>query len=338
MRPLLQSAGNKETTVQRRQLLLATGLALPWRAFAQADWPNRPVKIVVNGGPGAPGDYTARVLAEGFAKAFGQPFIVENRPGANGILGTEYAVRQPADGYTLLLTFTAAQVVNPAIYDNLKYDGVRDFTPIAQIGSGGNILVVPTRVPARDLGEFVAYLQAHKDQPLSYGSWGVGSGGHLSMEALLQKTGQHMTHVPYRTMGNAVTDLGAGRLDCAFLQPATAKPLIEKGVVHPIAISGPTRHRDFPEVKTMTEQGVPFELASWYGLFAPGKLAPAIVQKLNTEVRRELALPELQDKWPRMGFTDFPQKSAEEFGEMVKRDARSWAEVARRGNIKVKSE
>lgn len=318
--------------------LAALAILLAATAAGAQDWPARTIHFVVPYPAGGIADKVARDAADELQRRLKQPVVVDNRAGAAGNIGFDYVARQPADGYTLLLTFAAAQVVNPAIYDNLKYDGVRDFTPIAQLGSGGNILVVPTRIPARNLGEFVDWLKAHANQPLSYGSWGVGSGGHLSMEALLQKTGLHMTHVPYRTMGNAVTDLGAGRLDCAFLQPATARPLIDKGVVHPIAISGPTRHRDFPEVKTMTEQGVPFELASWYGLFAPGRLSPVIVQKLNAEVRRELALPELQDKWPRMGFTDFPQKSAEEFGEMVKRDARSWAEVAKRGNIRVQVE
>jgi len=320
--------------MRRRQLLLAAGLGLPLLASAQSDWPDKPVKIIVNGGPGSPGDYTARLLAEGFAKTFKQPFIVDNRPGANGILGTEFAARQPADGYTLLLTFTAAQVVNPALYADLKYDGVRDFAAIAQLGSGGNLLVVPTRIAARNLGEFVDYLKAHQNEPLSYGSWGIGSGGHLSMEVLLQKTGQRMTHVPYRTMNNAVADLASGRLDCSFLQVATARPLIEKGVVHPIAISGPTRHKEFPQVKTMTEQGVPFELASWYGLFAPAGTPPAIVAQLNADVRRQLTLPELRDKWPHMGFTDFPLKTTGEFADMVRHDARAWADVVRRANIK----
>jgi tripartite-type tricarboxylate transporter receptor subunit TctC len=198
-----------------------------------------------------------------------------------------------------VLTYAAAQVVNPYIYDNAKYDGVSDFTAIAQLGSGGTLLVVPTRMGARNLNEFVTYLKSRSNDPLSYGSWGVGSGGHLSMKVLLQKTGQHMTHVPYRTMSSAVLDLAAGRLDSAFLPMATARPLLEKGSIRAIAISGPSRHPDLPEVKTMTEQGVPFELAAWYGLFASGKIPSAIAHKLNAEVRRQLTRPELQDKWPR---------------------------------------
>jgi len=317
-----------------KTIVLTAGLLTPWLTSAQTDWPSRPVKIIVNGAPGSPGDYTARLLADGLAQTFKQPFVVDNRPGANGILGTEFAAHQPPDGYTLLLTYTAAQVVNPYIYDNAKYDGIRDFTAIAQLGSGGTLLVVPTKIGARNLNEFVTYLKSRSNDPLSYGSWGVGSGGHLSMEVLLLKTGQHMTHVPYRTMNSAVLDLAAGRLDSAFLPMATARPLLDKGSIRAIAISGPSRHPDLPEVKTMTEQGVSFELAAWYGLFASGKIPPAIAHKLNAEVRRQLTQPELQDKWPRMGFTEFPLKTAEEFAETVRQDAGKWSEIVRKGNIK----
>lgn len=313
--------------------LLGAGLFTPWLAAAQAAWPSRPVKIIVNGAPGAPGDFTARLLADHFAQTFGQPFVIENRPGANGMLGTELAARQPGDGYTLLLTYTAAQVVNPLIHANAKYDGVRDFTPIAQLGAGGTVLVVPTRLKAKDVREFVAHLQSRGDQPLSYGSWGIGSGGHLSMEALLQKTGQRMTHVPYRTMNSAVGDLAAGRLDSAFLPLGTARPLLEKGLVRAIAISGGNRHPELPEVRTLKEQGIPFELTAWYGLFAPGSLPPAITHRLNAEVRRLLAHPELKDHWPRIGFTEFPLKTAEEFAATVRDDARAWGEIVRKANI-----
>lgn len=318
-----------------KSIALTAALLTPWLTSAQADWPHRPVKIIVNGAPGSPGDMTARLLADGFTKTFKQPFIVDNRPGANGILGTEYAAHQPPDSYTLLLTFTAAQVVNPLIYGNAKYDGVRDFTAIAQLGSGGTLLVVPTSLKAQSLGEFVAYLKSRPANSMSYGSWGVGSGGHLSMEVLLQSAGQHMNHIPYKTMNSAVLDLASGRLDSAFLPMATARPLLDKGQVRAIAISGPYRHRELPEVKTMTEQGVPFELAAWYGLFASGSISKEIANKLNADVRRMLTQPELKDKWPRMGFTEFPLKTADEFADTVRQDARKWAEVVRKAGIKV---
>lgn len=301
---------------------------------AQHDWPKRPVRMVVNGSPGSTGDVAARLLADAFAQTFKQPFIVDNRPGANGMLGSEFVARQPADGHTLLFTYTAALLVNPVIYDNFKYDAIKDFTPIAQVGSLGTLLVVPSQLPVHNVPEFVSYLKSKAATPPSYGSWGVGSGGHLSMEALLARTGQHMVHVPYRTLHAAVMDLASGRLDSAFLPPGAAWPLLDKGQVRAIAITGAQRSREFPDLKTLTEQGVPFDLTAWYGLFAPTGTPASIVSKLNAETRRMATLPELQERWRRLGFSDMPTKTAEEFAATVRQDAREWGDFARKAHIR----
>ena len=315
------------------RILFGLALLICSGAHAQNDWPNRPVRIVVNGSAGSTGDIAARLLADSFTKTFKQSFIVDNRAGANGMLGSEFVAKQPADGYTLLLTYTAAMVVNPVIYDNVRYD-LKDFSPVAQVGSLGTLLVVPTQLPVHNLAQFITYLKSKSTEPPSYGSWGTGSGGHLSMEALLQRTGQRMVHVPYRTVSAAAIDLVSHRLDSAFLPPATALPFIEKGQIRAIAITGSHRSPDFPDIKTMTEQGIAFDLTAWYGLFAPSGTSPSIVNKLNEETRRVVKLPQTQERWHRLGFLEMASKTVDQFSAMVLQDAREWREYVRIGHIR----
>lgn len=316
------------------RLLLWLVLLVCTSVQAQNDWPKRPVRIVVNGSPGSTGDVAVRLMADAFAQTFKQAFIVDNRPGANGMLGSEFVARQAADGHTLLFTYTAALLVNPAIYDHFKHDAIKDFTPIAQVGSLGTLLVVASHLPIHNVPEFVSYLKTRAATPPSYGSWGIGSGGHLSMEALLQRTGQQMVHVPYRTLHAAALDIASGRLDSAFLPPGAALPLLEKGQVRAIAITGAQRSREFLDIKTLTEQGVPFDLTAWYGLFAPAGTSAAVVNRLNAEARRVAALPELQERWRRLGFSDMPSRTADEFATLVRQDAREWGDFVRKGHIR----
>ena len=319
---------------QWHRLLLWLVLLVCTSASAQHDWPKRPVKIVVNGSPGSTGDVSVRLLADSFAQTFKQAFVVDNRPGANGMLGSEFVARQAADGHTLLFTYTAALLVNPTIYDHFKYDAIKDFTPIAQVGSLGTLLVVASHLPVRDVAEFVIYLKTRAATPPSYGSWGIGSGGHLSMEALLQRTGQKMLHVPYRTLHAAAMDLASGRLDSAFLPPGAAWTLLEKGQVRAIAITGAQRSRDFPDIKTLTEQGITVDLTAWYGLFAPAGTPASIVNRLNVETRRITALPELQERWRRLGFSEMSSRTADEFTALVRLDANQWGDFVRKNHIR----
>ena len=330
-----------ENSLISRRALLASSALTTFDCVVQAQqlvnsstWPKRTIKIVVNGSPGSTGDMAARILAEALSQKFKQSFIVDNRPGANGMLGSEFVARQAPDGYTLLFTYTAALLVNPVIYDNFKYDPVKDFAAIAQVGSLATLLVVGNHLPVRNVVEFVSYLKSRAASPPSYGSWGIGSGGHLSMEALLQGYRQTMVHVPYRTLHAAAMDLASGRLDSAFLPPGAALPLLEKGQVRAIAITGTNRSKEFPDVKTLSEQGVTFDLIAWYGLFAPTGTHSYIVNKLNAEVRHVSGLPELQDRWRRLGFSEMPSRSSEEFATLVRNDSRDWGDFVRKLHIK----
>ncbi len=304
-------------------------------AQAVAQWPNRPVKLIVSGAPGSATDIVCRVFAEVFTKAFGQAFVVDNRAGANGMLATEFVARAPNDGHTLLFTYAAAQVVNQSLYAKAGYDGDKDFAAITQIGSGGNFLVVQPGVPAKDLKEFIAYVHSRPADELAYGSWGIGSGGHLSMEALKQQTGLKMRHVPYRSTAAVNTDLLAGHIQVAFSATATVLPLLQSGKLKALAISGPSRSSAAPEVKTMTEQGVAFDLSAWFGLFAPAGTPRDIVIALNREANKLIAAPEMAERWKALAFSDMPLKTPEQFADQVRRDIRDWGAIVRAGGIMV---
>ena len=312
-----------------------TPLLAPLGARAQDAWPTRPVKLIVPGGPGSGTDIVSRVFAEMLGQAFGQPFVVENRPGANGMLGTQAAKAAPPDGYTLLFTYAAAHVVNQSLFPKAGYDGAKDFEAIAQIGAGGNFLVVPASFPADDLPGFVAYVKSRPPNELAYGSWGPGSGGHLSMVALEQRTGIRLRHVPYKTAAASNQDIIAGHIQTGFSATAAALPLIQGGRLKALAISGTSRVDALPAVKTMTEQGVPFDVDAWYGVFAPKGTPRPIVERVNREIVRQVGAPANADRWRKLGFSKMPLRTADEFAAQVRKDVADWGEVVRAGNVKV---
>lgn len=323
--------------VVRRALLGVWALcccALSVPAVAQDAWPSRPVKLVVPGGAGSGTDLVARVFAESLGTTFKQPFIVDNKAGANGMLGSQTAAKSAPDGYTLLFTYAAAHVVNQSLYDKAGYDGAKDFAAIAQIGSGGNFLVVPASFPATDLKSFIAHVKSRPVDELAYGSWGIGSGGHLSMEALNQQAGIRMRHVPYKSTAAANQDLLAGHIQVAFSATASALPLIQAGKLKALAVSGPNRVALMPEIATMTEQGVKFDVAAWYGVFAPAGTPRSIVDRVNKEINRIIADPANAERWKTMGFSVMPLRTPDEFAKQVREDIRDWGDVVRKGNIK----
>jgi tripartite-type tricarboxylate transporter receptor subunit TctC len=312
---------------------LAPSAATP--ALAQDTWPGRPVKVIVPQGVGSGSDIVGRVFADLLTQAFRQPFVVDNRAGANGMLGTQAAMKAPPDGYTLLFTYAAAQVVNQSLYEKAGYDGAKDFAPIAQIGSGGNVLVVRSDFPAKDLKGFIAYAKARPPEDLAYGSWGPGSGGHLSMEALAQQAGLKLRHVPYKSTAASNQDIVAGHIQAGFSSVQAALPLIQAGRLQALAISG-THHTDaLPELRTMTEQGIVFDLDAWYGVFAPLGTPAPIVERLNREINRIQAAPENAERWKTLGFSAMPLKSPKEFADSVRRDVAAWGAIVRSANIKV---
>lgn len=304
-------------------------------AQAQDNWPNKPVRIIVNAAAGSGSDASGRIFSERLTKTFGQPFILDFKPGANGIVGTEAAAKSPNDGYTLLYTYTAAHVVNPALYPKLSYDALKDFIPIAQVGSGGNLLIVAPNLPVNNLSEFIAYVKSKPADQLSYGSWGSGSGGHLSMEALKQQAGLQIKHIPYKSSAASLTDLMGGVLDSAFSPVAISLPLIQAGKIKAIAVSGPYRVPQLPDVKTMSEQGVNFDVAAYYAFVAPAGTPKSIIDRLNKEINGILSAPDTAEKLTNLGFSKLPVKTPEEFDATIKADFKTWGEIVRTGKITV---
>lgn len=298
-------------------------------------WPSKPVRVVVPGTGGSGPDVIARVFAESLARTFGQPFIVDLKPGANGVIASEDVARAPRDGHTLLLTYAGAHVVNQFIVPKIPYDVTRDFTAIAQIGAAGTLLVVRPEMPVTDLDGFIAHVRSKPADTVTYGSWGIGSGGHLNMEALAQSAGLRMRHAPYKSAPAAITDLLGGHIDASFAVASTVAPYLKAGRLKALAISGPYRSPTAPEVRTMTEQGVRMDLVAWYGLFAPAGTPPAIIAALNQEVNRVISAPENTERWLQVGFAQMPLRTPEQFRERVLQDLREWGAVVRAANIKV---
>ncbi len=320
-----------------KKILTVMAISLPTLAPVQAQdaWPNKPVKIIVSQAAGSSTDIVARGFADALSKTYKQPFVIFNRDGANGMIATESVAKAPKDGYTLLFTYAGAQVVNQSLYPKVGYDGAKDFAAIAQVGASGNFLVVQPSMPVKDLTEFIAYAKTKPADDMAYGSWGNGSGGHLSMEGLKQKTGLKMRHIPYKNSSAVGMDLMGGQLQVAFVAPGVALPLVKAGKLKALAISGNVRSGELPDVKTMTEQGVPFNLTAWYGLFAPAGTPSAIVHALNKEVNKLIANPDMAEQWKTLAFTEMPIKTPEQFAETVKRDIQEWGTVVRTGHITI---
>jgi tripartite-type tricarboxylate transporter receptor subunit TctC len=306
------------------------GLALGGEAGAQADYPSRAVRIVVNSSPGGGTDILARVLAAQLSKG-GQNFFIENRGGAAGILGIEAVQHAPPDGYTLLMTPSTITVL-PAVTKQARYDVTKDFAPITQVAGISNVLVVHPSVPAQTLGEFIALAKA-RPGGLDYASAGAGSSPHMSMELLKHMAGLDIQHIPFKGTGPAMTEVLSGRIAALFSNLLTAKPLIEAGRLRALAISGPQRVSALPGLPTVAEAGVTgYSALQWYGLLAPASTPQSIVDKLQTAVREALGTPEVRERLAQDSAEPIGSNPAE-FAALIKAELEKWARIARAANI-----
>ena len=323
----------------RRRLLaatLATPLigSLPMRAARAADYPgSKPIKLVVPFPPGGGTDITGRWIGQALAQELKGTVIVENLAGATGTLGTGQVARAEPDGYTLLLGISATNAIAPALFKNLPYKPERDFTPLARIAQGGNLIVVHPSLPVKNVDELIA-LARKPGSELVYGSWGIGSGGHLAMEALKQHAKLELPHVPYKGGAPLLQDLIGGNLKVGVIDLASGTPHVQSGKVRPIAVSGPKRSSLLPQVPTLVEQGVPFDTASWYAVFGPAKMPPALVAQLSQALERVLKSPEAADKVRALGMEVDPI-SRDAFEQQVRKDIGVWAAIVEKGGIKL---
>lgn len=280
--------------------LAAAGAALP--ALAQSAYPNKPIKLVVGYAAGGATDVIARLVGQKLGESLGQTVVIDNRAGANSNVGAEAVAHSPADGYTLYV-YTIANTINATLYPKLGYDPEKDFEPIGLIAKVPNILVVNKDVPVKTLAEYVAYTKA-QPQGVTFASSGSGSSIHLSGEMFKMVTKLNMLHVPYRGSAPAVSDLLGGQVQSMFDNAPSAMPHIQSGRLRPIAITSPQRSPLLPDVPTFIESGyADFDVQSWFGLAAPAGTPAAVVTKLNAELAKVLALPEVKKRLAEMGAT-----------------------------------
>jgi tripartite-type tricarboxylate transporter receptor subunit TctC len=311
--------------------LAQVGLAQVGLAQAQDKYPSRPVKIIVPSPPAGGTDIIARVLAQRFSAVFGQQFIVENRPGAGNMIGIEAVARSPNDGYTLLMV-PSTLALNSVLYKKVNYDPIKDFAPITIAATAPNVLVINPQVPAKTLAEFVA-LAKKKPGELTYGTPGIGTSPHMSMELLKSMAGLDIQHIPYRGTAPAVTDIISGQIHAMFANALTAKPQVDAGKVRALAVSGPKRIDALPGIPPVAQAGVPgYEAMQWYGLLAPAGTPKDIMVRLHAEATKGLQTEEMKEKLATDGAEPVGSTSAE-FAALIKSELDKWAKVARAAKI-----
>ena len=317
---------NRKLPLAILSALLATASLLAGSALAQS-WPAKPVRILVPFAAGGTSDNLGRIVAQKLADAFKQPFVVENRGGASGSIGSEMVARAAPDGYTLVVSGVASHVVVTAL-SKVPYDPLKDFTHIALFGGPPSVFAVHPSVPARDLKAFVALAKASPGK-YSYASPGNGSHGHLVGEVFKKLAGIEMTHIPYKGGGPSVADLIAGHVPAASTTLSSAATQIRAGKARGLAVSAAARLHDHPDIPTFSEMGYPELVATiWFGLSGPAGLPQDIVQRLNTEVRRALQLPDVRERLRPEGIEP-GNLDPQQYTAFVAEELRRWVPILR---------
>ncbi len=312
--------------------ILLAAMAFACTAHA-ADYPTKPVRLISPAPAGGNADAVARTVFERVGSQMGQPFVVENRPGAGGNIGTEMAVGQPADGYTLVEIITA-NTINATLYPNLKFDLTRDFTPVALAAEMPLILVVHPSVPARTVKELIEYGRKNPGK-LNYASAGNGTGGHVAAELFKTMTGLDIQHVPYKGATPAVTDLIGGRVEMFFDGMPSALQHVQSGRLRVLAITSSKRSATIPDVPTVAESGVPgFDVNLWLGFMAPAGTPPDVVGKLNAAVNEAVQSAGVRERFAKMGLEPAP-RTPEQFGALIKSEIARWATIIKQSGAKV---
>jgi tripartite-type tricarboxylate transporter receptor subunit TctC len=328
---------NQRNLVGVMRLILPVALlalqALVGGAVA-ADYPARPIKLVVPYAPGGGADGVARIVAKTVSESIGQPIVIENKGGAGAIVGTDLVAKAEPDGYTLLLGQSGPISINPAVYKSLPYDPQKDFAPISMTTAYPYILVVNADLPVKTLAEFVALAKA-KPGTMNYGSTGVGAANHLVAELFNSKAGLKMTHIPYRGTALATADLVAGQLTMVFGDPISVLPHIQSGKLRALAVTSLQRSSVAPTVPTIAESGYPgFEALAWHGIMAPARTPPDIIAKLNKEIVKAVNDPATKALLVNQAMQTIGS-TPEEFAAFIRNDIAVWKAVAMSANVTV---
>lgn len=325
---------------RRRMLSLALGGAgalvlggIAPAARAQADYPDKPIRLIVPFTPGGVTDTGARVVAERLGARLGQQVVIDNRPGASGNIGTQMVAAAAPDGYTLVVGFDGTLVINPHVFAKVPFDPIRDFVPVGKIGDAVLVIVTHPSVPARTLPELIAYSKSHPGG-VSYGSSGTGGTPHVAAEMLKVRTGANFVHVPYKGGGQALADVVGGQLPMLYTAVAGASPFIEKGQVRAIAVSSAQRLASMPDVPTVAESLPGFEASSWIGILAPGRTPPPIVERLQRELAAVVRETPIRERLAKLGIAAVGNTSAE-FAAQIQADLKKYAEVVKAAGIRI---
>ena len=282
---------------------------------------------------GGPLDIVARAIGQELSKSWGQPVIIDNRPGAGGNIGADLVAKAPADGYTILMGAVSTHAINVSLYNKLPYDPIRDFAPVTLITSVPNVLVVHPSVPVKNVQELIALAKARPGQ-LNFASGSTGSAGHLAGELFKSMAGVDMTHIPYKGAAPAVIDLMAGQVSLMFDNMASALPYIKAGRVRALAVTTLKRSPLLPQLPTICEAGLRgFDISTWFGIFAPAGTPPDVVAKLNTEIVRILHTPEMKERLAALGAEPIGNKP-DEFSAFIKAEIPKYAKVIKASGAK----
>jgi len=332
---LFDNEENSMMMGHRRVLQLICGALvaaiLPVATARAADWPDRPVRMLVGFAPGGGTDATARAIAPKLTELLGQQVIVDNRPGATGNIATDITAKSNPDGYTILMGTIAALAINPSLYEKLPFDPVKDLLPVTRAVDSTNVLVVHPSVPAKSVKELIALA---KGKSLNAGSSGVGGAGHLALELFNLQTGVKMVHVPYKGGGQAMIDLLGGNIQLIFATAASAVGHIKSGKIRALAVTTLKRSPLVPDLPTVAETGLKgFEANNWYGVMVPANTSRAIIMRLNKDISTALLTPDIKELLFKQGLDSAPE-SPEAFGAYIKSELAKWAKVVKASGLK----
>ena len=315
-------------------LVILAALAVPLSAHAQA-WPSRqPIRFVVPYPPGGASDVTARVLGARLSESLGQAVVIENRPGANGIVALELVAKAAPDGYTILMANLGPNAINPGVYSKLPYDAIKDFTPITLTTINPLVVLVTPALPVKSMPELIAYAKANPGK-LSFASAGNGAANHLAGEMINGLAGIKMLHVPYKGDAPGVPDVMAGTVSMMFPTLIAGMPHIKSGQLRAIAVTSAKRSPSLPDLPSVAETGLAgFDAVSWGGVMGPAGLPPEIVNRLNTEINRFLKQPDVAERLKSLG-AEIVGTTPDEFASYLKAEIGKWGKVARDNNIKL---
>jgi len=323
-------------TVNRRQVVQAMGggLALGALPLMAQEFPNRPVKVIIPFPPGGPTDVLGRIVAQKLSERLGQSFVIDNKPGASGMIGADMVAKSQPDGYTLLVN-ASLHVINPSLYEKTRYDAIADFTPLSNLADVPLVLVVNPQTPAQTVKELIAWVKNSKS-PINFASSGNATAPHLAGEAFKVATGiENMQLVPYKGSSPALTDLLSGQVQMMFDSLPSSQPFIKSGALKAIAVTTQRRSTALPNVPTIAESGLAsFNFSTWYGMWAPKSTPQPIAQKLSTEIAQITRLPDVRERFLALGAEPVGN-TAEEFAAFTKSELNKWARVVKQSGARV---